>query len=236
MTDATRYTANGNMIVACEWCGREMATSQIQGHENICVHNPDVAEGVKACLHACADGPFMCARTEYDKARTEYENLPSSGTLLVSLGLPLWDDLAAWAGLLPATERIPYTLAEIRRLSESNHDGIVGPSSEEWRTYRTPGTLLAESLNNRFGGWAGVLAAAGLHQESRSYYINHSKKRARGGDAAVEEYVKTQREKAIEALESTFDFRAIPAIDRGVKPVYNWRTKRHEDMHVLELR
>lgn len=38
------------------------------------------------------------------------------------------------------------------------------------------------------------------------------------------------------ALETAYDFRAIPAIDRGVKPVYNWRTKRHEDMHVLELR
>jgi hypothetical protein len=36
--------------------------------------------------------------------------------------------------------------------------------------------------------------------------------------------------------ESAFDYSAIPAIDRGVKPVYNWRTMQYEDMHILELR
>ena len=48
--------------------------------------------------------------------------------------------------------------------------------------------------------------------------------------------IETQWAEARAALESTFDFSAIPAIDRGVKPVYNWRTMRYDHVHVLELR
>jgi hypothetical protein len=36
--------------------------------------------------------------------------------------------------------------------------------------------------------------------------------------------------------ESAFDYSAIPAIDRGIKRIYDWRTQSYYTAHVLELR
>ena len=38
------------------------------------------------------------------------------------------------------------------------------------------------------------------------------------------------------ALESAYDFRSIPAIDRGIKRIYDWRTQSYYEAHILELR
>lgn len=184
-----------SVIVSCAYCDREMATSQIMRHETICIQNPEVAQITRECLRLSSDGDFIGTQRDYDETRQIYEGAPNAITLMQALDMS-WDEIAVWAGLRPHSERILYTLEKIRELSIAHHNGQIGPSSEEWRTYRSEGTLLAESLVKSFGSWHNVLLSAGLRMESRSYYIMHSKQMKTGGDERAEEYIKAQRQAA----------------------------------------
>ena len=188
-------TTTTTMIVACAYCEREMSTSQIHKHESVCVFNPDIASAVRACMHGCAEGPFLPSYVTYDAERRHIEGLPSSGTILTAMGISSWDDLAPWAGLRPLSERLAYTLEELRRVSAQNHDGEIGPSAREWDTEIVPGAMTAKRLIEIHGAWSRVLAAAGLRYESRGYYLKRTKDRVRLGEIDSEEYIEEARRK-----------------------------------------
>jgi hypothetical protein len=101
--------------------------------------------------------------------------------------------------------------------------------SDERKAQKLPDDVV---IFRTFGSWKNFVEWCGV-----DYVRKHQRMTKR-------EYNERQNMARIDAMleqgridyESAFDYSAIPAIDRGVKPVYNWRTMRYEDVHILELR
>lgn len=223
---------NTPMIVACAYCDREMSTSQIHKHESVCLSNPDVANAVRACMHGCAEGPFLPNYVTYDKQRQYIEGLPSSGTILTALDVTSWEDVAPWVGLRPRSERMAYTLEQLRRVSVQNHDGRIGPSAREWDTEIVPGALTAKHLIEIYGAWSRVLAAAGLDYEARGYYLKRTKDRTRLGEIDSVEYIEEARHKAMNADK---DYPLLPG-QWKIKTYGRWPSGQPVTSLVYELR
>lgn len=109
-------------------------------------------------------------------------------------------------------------------------------SARKWqlnKERRALGLPSDHHITQVLGSWPAFIEWCGLEYKR----IDRSgKERSLTGETANFKRIDVMLAEGRNALETAYDFRAIPAIDRGVKPVYNWRTKRHEDMHVLELR
>lgn len=185
----------GEMLVACEYCDRELSTSQMTRHEAVCIHNPDVEASVRECIAYAALGPFMPSKAEYDNARTLFDNVPTARTLFAALETN-WRGVAHWAGYRPQSERLEYTLEALRDISNELHNGIIGPSASEWDTQRPVAALSSQRMMERLGKWAEVLTAAGLVSGSRSYYMAHTRRRQIDASGDVDNYIADARRKA----------------------------------------
>jgi hypothetical protein len=153
-----------------------MRVSHIGKHESICIDDPEVEARTRKCFDAASDTVFLPSRTRYESvARSEFENVPSGGSLMRMLGIPTWNELAPWVGMLPHSERLSYSLNALRELSVDLHDGEVGPSTIEWMAHRSPGALSNAHLRELLGVWEDVLAAAGLRHEGLDYYRSEGK-------------------------------------------------------------
>lgn len=179
------------MIIPCEYCGREMRDSNIDLHQSVCIHNPDVRAVVFAALHSLAEGPFLPSRNTYNAEARRAEGLPQAATITGGLGLTTWDDLAPIVGLRPRSERDQYQIEELHRIAQEIHDGRYGPSQVEWEVHRGPATYRGQHLPRVFGvsTWGDLLAFAGLAYGTKSYYMARSRQREEQAFADIDAYV-----------------------------------------------
>jgi hypothetical protein len=107
-----------------------------------------------------------------------------------------WTDLAARFGLKQREERRvaedgtpqldPAERAELHRLAQELHGGAFGPSHGEYGIYARDMPRKETGLAKAFGGWAKVLAAAGLPAGTMGDYIRAANARRKAHEAAQE--------------------------------------------------
>jgi hypothetical protein len=84
----------------CRFCGYEVASEGFRyQHEDICPHNPIVAEAVRRVLAELGEhgrAPRLAVYDDYRRASRE-RHLPSSRSLIRDMGN--WGNVCRWAGL-----------------------------------------------------------------------------------------------------------------------------------------
>jgi hypothetical protein len=114
-----------------------------------------------------------------------------------------------------------------------------GMSTTKWRASeerKALGLPSTERVIEHFGGWRAFVEWCGLRHNGYNVPKTEKEKRDFVPEHIIHQRIDAMLAESKAALETAYDFRAIPAIDRGVKPVYNWRTMSYDHVHVLELR
>ena len=222
-----------NPLVTCPHCKRDFVSNTYKKHAATCINNPEIRERmIRMVTDRAVDGRAMTMQ-EYEIMAKQY-GLPGIKPIKSAFG--------SWLQFLDAIDLVSVRMnynrdevsAEMVRLSNLYHDGVIGPSPKEWDLYRTI-TTTSQYIIILNGTWKAALEGVGLVRAGQGYYQRQYAERSHEWQAINkrQNQINTGQSDHANSFSSPFPFQAI---DRGVRTWFDRTTHTTVTAHVLELR